>query len=59
MLSRGVDNDNANGVDDVGERETSPPYPYPIRGIQIRIRVIDHDSRQVRQMTVASDFTPE
>ncbi len=47
------------GVDDVGERETSPPYPVPLRGIQIRIRIIDPDSRQVRQMTVVREFTPE
>ncbi len=48
-----------NGVDDVTERETSPPYPVPLRGIQVRIRIIDPDSRQVRQVTVSSDFVPE
>lgn len=48
-----------NGVDDVGERETSPPYPVPLRGVQVRIRLIDPDTRQVRQVTVASDFIPE
>lgn len=47
------------GVDDVGERETSPPYPIPLRGIQIRVRIYEPDSRQVRQATVTSDFTPE
>ncbi len=47
-----------NGVDDVGERETSPPYPFPLRAIQARIRMIDHSSRQVRQATVESNFTP-
>jgi hypothetical protein len=48
-----------NGVDDVGERETSPPYPVPLRGIQIRIRTWDPDSRQIRQATIVSDFVPE
>ena len=48
-----------NGVDDLNERETSPPYPSPLRGIQIIIRTLDPDSRQVRQITVTSDFTPE
>jgi prepilin-type N-terminal cleavage/methylation domain-containing protein len=57
--TNGIDDDNANGVDDVGERETSPPYPVPLRGIQVRLRIIDRDSRQVRQMTVSSDFIPE
>jgi hypothetical protein len=55
----GLDSDSMNGVDDIGERETSPPYTVSLRGIQVRIRVIDHDSRQVRQMTVTSDFTTE
>src|SRR6185369_14133857 len=30
-----------NGVDDVGERETVPPYSQPLRGIQIRIRMYE------------------
>jgi hypothetical protein len=55
----GVDNDGRLGVDDVGERETSPPYPVPLRGLQVRIRMLEPDSRQVRQVTVISDFTPE
>jgi len=55
----GLDNDGANGVDDAGEWETSAPYLLPLRGIRVRIRIIDHDSRQVRQATVTSDFTPE
>ena len=42
-----------------GENETLPPYPVPLRGIQIRIRTWDPDSRQVRQATVVADFVPE
>jgi hypothetical protein len=61
-----VDHDNnsstpsifLNGVDDVDERETSPPYPVPLRAIQVRIRMVDHSSRQVRQATVESNFVP-
>lgn len=41
------------------ERETSPPYPFPLRGIQVRIRLIEPDTRQVRQSTVISEFIPE
>ncbi|MCY2986932.1 MAG: prepilin-type N-terminal cleavage/methylation domain-containing protein [Planctomycetota bacterium] len=55
----GLDNDGKNGVDDIGERETSPPYPFPLRGIQVKIRVYEPDTRQIRQMTVVADFTPE
>jgi len=57
--SNGIDDDGNNGVDDVGERETTPPYPVPLRGIQVRLRTIDRDTRQVRQMTVSADFIPE
>ena len=55
----GFDNDNQNGVDDAGELETAPPYATPLRGLQVRVRSWDPDSRQVRQMTVVSDFVPE
>ncbi|MFV2068443.1 MAG: type II secretion system protein J [Pirellulales bacterium] len=55
----GLDNDWVNGVDDLLERETAPPYPVPLRGVQIRLRIVDPDTRQVRQQTVVADFTPE
>lgn len=57
--TNGFDDDNTNGVDDVGERETAPPYPVPLRGIQVKIRAVEPDTRQVRQVTVVSDFIPE
>lgn len=52
----GIDNDNANGVDDLNERETLPPYPAALRSIQIKIRVYEPDSQQIREVTVAHDF---
>jgi type II secretory pathway component PulJ len=54
----GLDNDGRNGVDDAGERETAPPYDTPIRSIQIKIRVFERDSRQIREVTVTQDFVP-
>jgi hypothetical protein len=57
--TNGLDDDNQNGIDDVGERETSPPYPVPLRGVQVRIRVLEPETRQVRQATVVKDFIPE
>jgi hypothetical protein len=54
-----LDSDSANGIDDPGERETNPPYAAPLRGLQVRLRMIEHDARQVRQVTVETDFTPE
>lgn len=57
--TNGLDDNNSNGPDDVYERETSPPYPVPLRGIQIKIRIDDPDSRQVREATVVNEFIPE
>ena len=45
-----------NGVDDLGERETQPPYAVPLRGIQIKIRVFEPGSRQVREVTIIQKF---
>jgi len=51
--------DNSDGVpDDPAERETSPPYPVALRGIEIAIRCYDPQSRQVRQVTVRHTFVP-
>jgi hypothetical protein len=56
----GFDNDTPpNGVDDIGERETMPPYPTPLRGIKVRIRVYEPDVRQVREVSVYHSFVPE
>jgi hypothetical protein len=45
-------------IDDIGERETAPPYPCALRGLEIRIRVYEPSSRQVRQVTVRHTFVP-
>ena len=46
-------------VDGAGETRFAPPYPAPLRGIQIKIRTFEPDSRQVREMTVVQDFLPQ
>ena len=55
----GIDNDGKNGVDDDGERETKPPYPFPLRSIQVKIRAFDPDSRQIRDVTIVQNFMPQ
>lgn len=47
------------GPDDPGERETSPPYPAPLRAVQVKLRVYEPDSRQMREVTVRQHFVPE
>jgi hypothetical protein len=48
-----------NGIDDVGERETAPPYDKPLRGMQAVIRTYEHDSRAIRQVRVNQHFMAE
>lgn len=54
----GFDDDNQNGVDDPGEFQYPPPYTTPLRGLQVKIRVYEPDSKQVREVTVVQDFVP-
>jgi hypothetical protein len=56
--SDGLDNNNDGQVDEIAEQETSPPYPHPLRGIEVRIRCYEPSSRQVRQVTVRHTFVP-
>ncbi|MCA9186216.1 MAG: hypothetical protein R3E01_26535 [Pirellulaceae bacterium] len=57
--TNGLDDDGAGGVDDINEQETSPPYPYPLRGIEVTVRMLEFGTRQVRQVSVVGDFVPE
>jgi len=50
------DGDFADPGEDPGETETQPPYPYPLRGIEVRIRCYEPSSRQIRQITVRHSF---
>lgn len=51
--------DNGDGVvDDPGEMDTLPPYRQPLRAIQIRIRVFEPDTKQIRQVTLVHSFLP-
>jgi type II secretory pathway pseudopilin PulG len=56
--TNGQDDNAINVVDDPAERETSPPYPRALRGVEIRIRIYEPSSRQVRQVTVRHTFVP-
>jgi prepilin-type N-terminal cleavage/methylation domain-containing protein len=47
------------GIDDISERETMPPYPLPLRGVRVTIRVYEPSSRQVREVTLVESFVPE
>jgi len=57
--SDGLDNDGMNGPDDDFELETRPPYPHPIRSLEITLRLIEKGTGQVRQTTIRESFTPE
>lgn len=60
----GVVDEGVNGIDTDGDgwpeigdhAETSPPYPVPLRGIEVRLRCYESTSRQVRQITIRHAF---
>ena len=54
--TNGLDDNNDGLPDDIGEFETSPPYPVPLRGIEVRIRCYEPSSKQVRQTTIRHTF---
>ncbi len=47
------------GPDDPGERETTPPYDRPLRGVQVLVRSYEPDSRAIRQVRVNQHFLQE
>lgn len=57
--SDGMDVGGTSGiVDDDGEAVNLPPYPIPLRGIQVEIRAFDPDSKQIRKVTIEQNFLP-
>lgn len=56
LALNGLDDNNSNGVDDPSERQTQPPYSSQLRGIQVRIRIYEPQTRQMRQVSVGADF---
>jgi hypothetical protein len=40
------------------ERETSPPYPVPLRGVRAILRIYEPDARQIREASVTHSFVP-
>ena len=59
QVNNGYDDNGIGGIDDVTEMELPPPYPFPLRGIQITIRVIEPDTQQIREVIVQQDFVME
>lgn len=55
-FTNGLDDNGIGGVDDLTEVEGPVPYPVPLKGIQIKIRVYEPDSRQIREVTLTQDF---
>jgi hypothetical protein len=53
-----IDDDSNGIIDDEDELETLPPYSVPLRGLEVRIRIYDTSTRQVRQVTVRHTFVP-
>lgn len=54
--ANGADDNADDQPDNPAEYETSPPYPVPLRGIEVRIRCYEPTSKQIRQITVRHTF---
>ena len=54
--TNGLDDNGDGVVDDPLEQEAPPPYPHPLRGIKVTIRVFEPDTRQIRQVTIIHHF---
>ncbi|MEM7784846.1 MAG: prepilin-type N-terminal cleavage/methylation domain-containing protein [Planctomycetota bacterium] len=57
--TNGIDNSGPAAPDDYSELETTPPYPYPVRGVKISIRLFERSTKQVHQSTVIHSYVPE
>lgn len=47
------------GIDDSTELETSAPYPNPLRGLRISVRMEDPLTRQIKQMSAGKEFVTQ
>ncbi|OYV85961.1 MAG: hypothetical protein B7Z73_12605 [Planctomycetia bacterium 21-64-5] len=56
QFTNGFDDNGIGGIDDLTEIEGPTPYPVPLKGIQVKIRVFEPDSRQIREVTISEDF---
>jgi len=56
--NNGLDDDGVDGVDNVLERETSPPYETALRGLQVRLRLYERGARQIRETSVTQSLVP-
>lgn len=50
--SNGIDDGGTYGADDIGERETLPPFLDSAPAIQITLRLENRDNRQLKQISV-------
>ncbi len=55
----GIDNPGSDpGIDENNERETQPPCPWPIRSMQVSIRMIEKKTNLVLQKSIKESFVP-
>ncbi|MDG2184331.1 MAG: hypothetical protein P8K79_01555, partial [Mariniblastus sp.] len=57
--TNGIDDGGTDAVDETAERETMPPYGHPIRGLKVSLRLVEKNTKQVRQASVIHSFVPE
>jgi hypothetical protein len=53
-----IDANEIYAAEQMAERDAPPPYDAPLRGIKVTIRVMEQDSRQVREVSTVHEFIP-
>ena len=59
QAKNGVNNGGSNVIDDLGERETQPPYVESLRGMKVTLRLVEKGTKQVHQTSIIHSFVPE
>ena len=57
--TNGINDGGTLAPDDEAERETRPPYPYPVRGVKVSIRLVEKTTKQIHQSSVIHSYVPE
>lgn len=57
--TNGLNDGGTAAPDDDSERETAPPYASPIRGLKIKLRLIEKGTNKIYQTDVIQSYVPE
>jgi hypothetical protein len=57
--ANGIDDNRFGGIDDVSEKDSTPPISSPLRAVQVTIRVEDKGANVIQQVVVDHELRLE